>query len=72
MIKSYKLEGLCCANCAQKIEDGINRLDGVNSATIAFMPSKLKLAVVDGRLDEVLDGVRAIIKKIEPDCELIA
>lgn len=72
MVKSYKLDGLCCANCARKIEEAVNKLDGVNSATIAFMTSKLKLDVEEGRLDEVLEGCRAIIARIEPDCTLIA
>ena len=34
MKKIIKLEGLCCANCAAKIEEGVKKLDGVSSGQI--------------------------------------
>ena len=37
MKKIIKLEGLCCANCAAKIEEGVKKLDGVNNASLSFM-----------------------------------
>ena len=43
MKRSLKLEGLCCANCAAKIEDGINALPLVESAKVAFMTERLVL-----------------------------
>ena len=43
MRKSFKLENLDCANCAAKMEAGINELPGVNKATISFMTSKLMI-----------------------------
>ena len=43
MRKSFKLQDLDCANCAAKMEDAINRIDGVEKATISFMtPSSTK------------------------------
>ena len=32
MKKIIKLEGLCCANCAAKIEDGVKKVPGVKAA----------------------------------------
>ena len=32
-----KLEGLDCANCAAKIENEVQRIPGVEEATVTFM-----------------------------------
>ena len=47
MKKTYLIEDLCCANCANKIETGIQKLDGVTSASLNFIAQKLFLC---GRL----------------------
>ena len=39
MRKSFKLENLDCANCAAKMEAGINALPGVNKASISAAQS---------------------------------
>lgn len=69
MKKHYKFE-IDCANCAAKVEDAIKKIDGVNNATVSFMPQKLTLDADDARFDEILQKVVAAAKKIEPDCEL--
>ena len=69
--KRYMIEELCCANCAAKMEDGIRKLEGVNSANINFLTQKLTLDADEGRLDSILDEAGRIIKKIEPDCVLV-
>lgn len=71
MKKRYLIEDLCCANCAAKMEEGIRKIDGVNSATINFLTQKLTLDADDARLDAILDEAEHIIKKIEPDCVLV-
>ena len=38
MKKKYNLTDLDCANCAAKMEDAIKKIDGVNNATVSFMP----------------------------------
>ncbi len=43
MIKTYKIEGLDCANCARELEEELNKIEGVNSATVDFMASKVIL-----------------------------
>jgi len=70
MKKRYTIEDLCCANCAAKMEAGIRKIDGVNSATINFLTQKLTLDAEDERLESILDQAEAIIRKIEPDCVL--
>ena len=56
MKKIIKLEGLCCANCAAKFEEGVKKLDGVNSASLSFMTQRLIMEVVDGREVEVVEA----------------
>lgn len=70
MKKRYTIEDLCCANCAAKMEAGIRKIDGVNSATINFLTQKLTLDTEDDRLESILDQAEAVIRKIEPDCVL--
>ena len=71
MRKSYKLEGLCCANCAQHIEDGINKIEGVNSARVVFMTEKLVLDADESRWDQILDEAQTICTKYEDDCLIL-
>ncbi len=49
-MKSYRLEGLDCANCAMKIEKGVQQIDGVKEATVNFTSGKLTIDVEEDRL----------------------
>ena len=69
MKKVFKLVDLDCANCAQKMEDAINRLPGVTAATVSFMTQKLTIEADD--LDAVMKDVVKCCKKVEPDCEIV-
>ena len=69
MKKIVKLEGLCCANCAAKIEDGVKKLPGVKEATLSFMTQRLVMEVEDGREDEVIAAARKVADKIEPEAQ---
>ena len=71
MKKVYRLENLDCANCAAKMEAAIQKLDGVQSATVSFMTQKLTLDADDTRFDEILNEVVKVCKKVEPDCEIV-
>lgn len=71
MKKKFALSEVDCANCAAKMEDGINKIDGVNEATINFMAQKLTIDADDERFDEILEQAQKVIKKIEPGCEII-
>ncbi len=69
MKKIVKLEGLCCANCAAKIEDGVKKLPGVKEASLSFMTQRLVMEVEDGREEEVIAAARKVADKIEPEAE---
>lgn len=67
MKKVLKLEGLDCANCAAKMEDGIKKIAGVESATVSFMTQKMTLVAKDEDMDNIIEQAKKVIKKIEPD-----
>ena len=71
MKKTFKLNDLDCANCARKMEEAINRLDGVTAATVSFMTQKLTIEAEDDRFDAVVKEAVRCIKRVEPDCEVV-
>ena len=56
-----------CASCAQKLQDALARLDGVEAVSVNFLTQKLTLTAADERFDEVLAAVVQKAKQIEPD-----
>lgn len=71
MRKSFKLDEIDCANCANKLQDALSKVDGVDSVSVNFLTQKLTLSAADNRFDEVLESVVKLTSEIEPDCEII-
>lgn len=71
MKRSYPLEDLDCAVCAEKMADAIRRIDGVESADVSFLMQKLTLTAEEERFDEILKKAVKACKKIEPDCKIL-
>lgn len=71
MKKVFKLEDLDCANCAQKMEDAVKKLDGVEDCTVSFMSQKMTLTADDDRFDEIVKKAVKLCRKIEPDCVIV-
>jgi copper chaperone CopZ len=65
--KSFRLVGLDCANCASKMETAIKKLDGVTSATVNFMTTKMTIEGDDGRFADIVREAESIIRKVEPE-----
>ena len=70
MKKKFKLENLDCAHCAAKMEEAINRLDGV-TASISFMAQKLTLEAADDAFDRAVEDAQRAISSIEKDCMIV-
>ena len=71
---TYEMENLHCAHCAAMMEEKINSLSEVKSATITFTTKKLQVVSADGSdlkdllqsaCDSIEDGV--VLKKIVED-----
>ena len=71
MKKKFKLQDLDCANCANKMEEAIKKIDGVNDASVSFMMQKMTIDADDARFDEIVKEAVAICAKVEPDCKVI-
>jgi len=67
MKNKYKIKGLDCANCAAKLESEIQKVEGVNEASISFMTERLVIECEENKKQEVMDKVKKVIKKEEPD-----
>ena len=64
--KELILEGLDCANCAAKIEDEVNAIDGVN-AYMNFMNKTMTLETeTEKDYEETLNKIETIVHKHEP------
>lgn len=71
MKRTFKLEELDCANCAAKMENQIQKLEGVINVSISFMSQKLTLEAVDEKFDQIVIDIAKVIKKIEANCRLV-
>ncbi len=71
MRKKYKLQDLDCANCAAKMEEAIKKIEGVQDATVSFMTQKLTIEAEEARMDEIMEQVVAVCRKVEPDCKIL-
>lgn len=67
----FILEGLDCANCAQKIEDRVNKIDGVKKATVNFVNKKLMIEFIDLNNEELIDQIKNAITSVEPDVKIV-
>lgn len=71
MKKVYKIENLDCANCARKLEEKLNKIEGVNDCKVSFMMQKITLDVNEDSAEETLNNVIKTCKKFEPDLNFL-
>ncbi|HDO36345.1 MAG TPA: heavy metal translocating P-type ATPase, partial [Nitrospirae bacterium] len=62
----FYLDGLSCASCAAKIEDALNRMEGVR-ATLNFAASTLYIDAANGNLER---NALKLVGKIEPGLKI--
>ena len=70
MKKEFKLslEGLDCANCANKIEQKVNKLDEVEEANVNFSLGRMNVTMKDGlNKQDLINKITEIVKQLEPD-----
>lgn len=71
MKKTYRLEDLDCAVCAEKMANAIRKIDGVEAADVSFLMQKLTISADDNRFDDIMKQVVKACKKVEPDCKIL-
>ena len=67
MKTKFKIKGLDCANCANELERDIRKIKGIENVNISFMTLKMELEYEELRKDEIIQNVKKVIKKEEPD-----
>lgn len=70
MEKVFAIKNLDCAHCGAKIEEALNRLDGVESAVLNFPMRKIK--IVGSINDELIDRMNVVADKLEPGVKIIS
>lgn len=71
MKKTFELEDLDCANCARKMQEAVEKIEGVNSCSVNFMTQKMILDADDAKFDDILSEAIKVMKKVEPDCTVV-
>ncbi len=66
----FKIKGLDCANCAAQLENTIQKIDGMENASISFMSERMTLEFNEENKEEIMEKVKKVIKKEEPDVEI--
>ena len=70
--KCYKLSGVDCANCGVKIEDKVNKLNGVYFSGYTFMTERLVVLfdentateeIIENTIINTINGVKIVKKK---------
>lgn len=64
-IKEYLLDGLCCANCAAKIEKEVGNLPEVKEASLNLMDTKLSIQLNYAPASDITDKVKRIVASHE-------
>ena len=71
MRREYVIKDLCCAHCAQKIQNKVSKLKGVELANLIVMSQRLVIDVQDAYADGLTEQVKQIVAKIEPECTVL-
>ncbi|WP_342400350.1 heavy metal translocating P-type ATPase [Weizmannia sp. FSL W8-0676] len=64
--REFALEGLDCANCAMKIENGVKGIAGVSDCSVNFVTKTLTLETEQTQEETVVSEVRKKVKVLEP------
>lgn len=71
-MKNYKcnLKGLDCPNCATQLENAIQKIDGIENASVSFMTGKLVFDCNEEQEKDIIKKVKKAIRREEPDVEV--
>lgn len=71
MKKVFKVENVDCAHCAMKMQQGIEKIDGVESAVLNFMTQRLTIEFDETKQERILEEAEKACKKIDRDVKII-
>jgi Cd2+/Zn2+-exporting ATPase len=67
MVQEYVLEGLDCANCANKIEKAIRATDNVVEATLNIVTGTLRVNLAPAYQGNIMPDLEKIVHQYEPE-----
>ena len=70
MKSTFKIKGIDCANCALQLENAINKIEGVENASISFMAERMVIEHEDKSKEEIIKNIKKVIKREEPDATI--
>ena len=70
MKSKFIIKGIDCANCAAKLESIIQKIEGVEDASISFMTERLVIEYKEEEKQEIKKKVKKVVKKEEPDATI--
>ena len=70
MKKKFACE-IDCANCAQKVEDAIRKVDGVMDVKVNFLMQKFTLEAEDASFEQILDAAIRAGQRVEADFTVV-
>ncbi len=64
--RELTLDGLHCANCAMKIENGVGKIKGVSSCSVNFVNKTLTLEANETEAEHIAGEAMRTVNRIEP------
>ncbi|MGG4205517.1 heavy metal translocating P-type ATPase [Paenibacillus jamilae] len=65
------LEGLDCANCALKIENGVSKIEGVLDCSVNFVTKTLTMTTSSDQKEEVFRQTERKVYRLEPHVRMV-
>ncbi|PPQ49662.1 cadmium-translocating P-type ATPase [Paenibacillus peoriae] len=65
------LEGLDCANCALKIENGVSKIEGVLDCSVNFVTKTLTMTTSSDQKEEVFRQTERKVHRLEPHVRMV-
>ena len=69
MRKIVRFTGICCGNCAQKLERALEKIEGINSVQLNFLAQRVNFDIEDSKYEEVVKKIKEVTAKVLPECE---
>ena len=70
MKKTFKLIGLDCANCAAQLENAIQKIEGIEKASVSFMTEKLMFECEEEKEEEITKKEKKVKKRKKTDVKI--
>ncbi|URJ59633.1 heavy metal translocating P-type ATPase [Paenibacillus polymyxa] len=65
------LEGLDCANCALKIENGVSKIEGVMDCSVNFVTKTLTMTTSSDQKEEIFRQTERKVHRLEPHVRMV-